>query len=58
MTNQTTPTETPPTQPDLAAELEATLSDALHRATTRAEHIRLVHIQSLVAALLSGASAA
>jgi hypothetical protein len=47
-------TPTTPAPPDLAAELEATLSDALRRASTRAEHIRLTRIQSLVQALLLG----
>ena len=46
-----------PPQPDLRAELEASIVDAMRRASTRAEHIRLTHIQSLVHAL-NGAPAA
>lgn len=34
------------------AELEVALADALRRASSRAEHIRLVHIQSLMAVVL------
>ena len=36
----------------LAAELDDTVRDAIRRASTRAEHVRLVRIQSLVAALV------
>jgi hypothetical protein len=60
-------TETPPAEalpdpehPELAqlrSELDAALADALRRATTRAEHIRLSRIQSLVLAL-TGTTAA
>jgi len=34
--------------------LEETLADALRRATSRAEHVRLVRIQSLTRALYGG----
>jgi hypothetical protein len=53
METPTTPPTTVLTPPDLRAELEASLSDALRRATTRAEHIRLVHIQTLVSQLVT-----
>jgi hypothetical protein len=36
----------------LAAELDDTVRDAIRRASSRAEHVRLVRIQSLVAALV------
>jgi hypothetical protein len=48
-TAATAATVTP--QPDLLAELEETVTDAIRRASNRAEHIRLTHIQSLVAQL-------
>ena len=40
-----------PPQPDLRAELEASIVDAMRRASSRVEHVRLIRIQSLVHAL-------
>jgi hypothetical protein len=51
----TTQPEVDPTA--VRAELDAALSDALRRASTRAEHIRLARISGLVTALY-GTSAA
>jgi cell division protein ZapA (FtsZ GTPase activity inhibitor) len=45
-------TDQPRDMATLASELDDTVRDAIRRASTRAEHIRLVRIQSLVAALV------
>jgi len=54
--------DTTPVPPDpavLLAELDASLADAVRRATSRAEHLRLVRMQALVYALYgAGAPAA
>jgi hypothetical protein len=47
-------TAAPSPPPDPWDELDAALSDALRRASSRAEHIRLVRIRSMVIALNGG----
>jgi hypothetical protein len=57
MTMEPTPSTTLPDPDVIRGELDRALADALRRATTRAETIRLSRIQSLVL-LLTGESAA